>query len=257
MKCSASTPRRRSSSTASACRRLPSWRSSTRFLGLCWLRAKVDAVCRRKWRGRLPRFAGRLILLAALAPCWRPAQAVTRRRSPASAARARRPAFHRCSRPAVHLPMHRPAPSRAAMPSIRLPIRQTPRPAAARSSQNPTHCRRHGDGRRCRRCRSGGTDAPVTIVQYASLTCPHCRAFHIGDLSGVQARPISTPARCGTSCDEFPIGKQSGHATIALRCAPPDKYFDALRQVHGAAGRPGSARRCAPTRSSRSPSRWG
>ena len=24
---------------------------------------------------------------------------------------------------------------------------------------------------------------------------------------------------------EFPIGKQSGLATIALRCAPPEKYF--------------------------------
>ena len=24
----------------------------------------------------------------------------------------------------------------------------------------------------------GRPDAPVTIVQYASLTCPHCRNFH-------------------------------------------------------------------------------
>ena len=45
---------------------------------------------------------------------------------------------------------------------------------------------------------------------------------------------------------EFPIGKQSGLATIALRCAPPDKYFalyDKLMRAAGDLGQPGGAPR--------------
>ena len=56
---------------------------------------------------------------------------------------------------------------------------------------------------------------------------------------------------------EFPIGKTSGMATIALRCAPPDKYLDALRQVHGAAAVLGVAGSAARTQFLPSHNRWG
>lgn len=70
----------------------------------------------------------------------------------------------------------------------------------------------------------GKPDAPVTIVQYASLTCPHCRNFHMTVYPDFKRTYIDT-GKVRYILREFPIGKTSGLATIALRCAPPDKYL--------------------------------
>ena len=71
----------------------------------------------------------------------------------------------------------------------------------------------------------GRKDAPVTIVEYASLTCPYCRKFHVEVFPTLKSEYIDTGKVRFVLRAEFPIGKQSGLATIALRCAPPDKYF--------------------------------
>jgi len=71
----------------------------------------------------------------------------------------------------------------------------------------------------------GNANAPVTIVEYASLTCPHCRNFHLTVYPDFKRRFIDT-GKVRYILREFPIGKTSGNATIALRCAPPDKYLD-------------------------------
>jgi protein-disulfide isomerase len=70
----------------------------------------------------------------------------------------------------------------------------------------------------------GRKDAPVTIVQYASMTCPYCRQFQIDVFPVLKSEYIDT-GKVRYVLREFPIGKQSGLATVALRCAPPDKYF--------------------------------
>jgi protein-disulfide isomerase len=70
----------------------------------------------------------------------------------------------------------------------------------------------------------GRADAPVTIVKYMSLTCPHCRAFHRDVFPQLKREYIDT-GKVRFVLREFPIGKSSGTATIALRCAAPDKYF--------------------------------
>jgi protein-disulfide isomerase len=71
----------------------------------------------------------------------------------------------------------------------------------------------------------GRRDAPVTIVQYASMTCPFCRRFQAESFPVLKREYIDTGKVRYILRAEFPIGKQSGLATIALRCAPPDKYF--------------------------------
>jgi len=71
----------------------------------------------------------------------------------------------------------------------------------------------------------GRKDAPVTIVQYASLSCPYCRRFQIEPFALLKQEYIDTGKVRYVLRAEFPIGKQSGLATIALRCAPAEKYF--------------------------------
>jgi protein-disulfide isomerase len=71
----------------------------------------------------------------------------------------------------------------------------------------------------------GRPDAPVTIVQYASLTCPYCRRFHKETFPKLKKEFIDT-GKVRYILREFPIGKASGAATIALRCAKPEKYLE-------------------------------
>lgn len=77
----------------------------------------------------------------------------------------------------------------------------------------------------------GRADAPVTIVQYASMTCPHCRRFHAETFPTFKKEYIDTGKVRYILRAEFPIGKQSGMATIALRCAPPQKYFQLYERL--------------------------
>lgn len=71
----------------------------------------------------------------------------------------------------------------------------------------------------------GRPDAPVTIIKYASLTCPYCRKFQQDTFPELKRAYIDT-GKVRFILREFPIGFQSGAATIALRCAPPERYFD-------------------------------
>lgn len=71
----------------------------------------------------------------------------------------------------------------------------------------------------------GRADAPVTIIKYASLTCPYCRRFQLETFPVLKRELIDT-GKVRFIIREFPIGYQSGHATIAWRCAGPDRFFD-------------------------------
>lgn len=70
----------------------------------------------------------------------------------------------------------------------------------------------------------GRADAPVTIIEYASMTCPYCAEFQKTVFPQLK-RDYIDKGKVRLVLREFPIGFQSGAATIALRCAPPEKYF--------------------------------
>ncbi|MGE0626458.1 MAG: DsbA family protein [Hyphomicrobiaceae bacterium] len=76
----------------------------------------------------------------------------------------------------------------------------------------------------------GRPDAPVTMIKYASMTCPYCRRFDLEVFPEIKRRYIDT-GKMRFIIREFPIGFQSGLATVALRCASPDKYFQLYHKL--------------------------
>jgi protein-disulfide isomerase len=73
----------------------------------------------------------------------------------------------------------------------------------------------------------GSPNAPVTVIEYASLTCPHCRDFHANVFPRVKRDYIDT-GKVRYIVREFPIGRTAASAAIANRCAPEEKYFSLL-----------------------------
>lgn len=70
----------------------------------------------------------------------------------------------------------------------------------------------------------GKPDAPLIIYEYASLTCPHCSAFHKQVFDQVKKAYIDT-GKVHWVLREFPIGHTSGAAWIVNRCVPEKDYF--------------------------------
>lgn len=70
----------------------------------------------------------------------------------------------------------------------------------------------------------GRADAPVTVIEYASLTCPYCKRFHTEIFDQVKKSYIDT-GKVRWVLREFPIGHTSGAAWIVNRCAPDAMYF--------------------------------
>ena len=75
----------------------------------------------------------------------------------------------------------------------------------------------------------GRDDAPVVMVKYMSLTCPHCRRFMAETFPALKRELIDT-GKVRLIIREFPIGRTSGNATIALRCAPMSQYLTLYRK---------------------------
>jgi protein-disulfide isomerase len=80
---------------------------------------------------------------------------------------------------------------------------------------------------------TGSPDAPVTIFEYASLTCPHCRDFHNETLPQLKAEYIDT-GKVKLVFRQFALNAVDLRIGMAARCAPHDKYMpivDALYQT--------------------------
>lgn len=75
----------------------------------------------------------------------------------------------------------------------------------------------------------GADDAPVTLVEYASITCGHCAQFHQEVLPSIKEDYVET-GQVRFVFREFPTPPANiAIAGFALaRCAGEDKYFDVL-----------------------------
>ena len=71
---------------------------------------------------------------------------------------------------------------------------------------------------------AGNPDAPVTVIEYASFTCPHCAAFHAGPYKQLKSDYIDT-GKINFVYREVYFDRYGLWASMIARCAGPDRYF--------------------------------
>jgi len=70
----------------------------------------------------------------------------------------------------------------------------------------------------------GDPDAPITIYEYSSLTCPHCATFHEETLPKLQEAYIDT-GKAKLVFRDFPLDPVAMAGALMARCAPEPMYF--------------------------------
>lgn len=68
----------------------------------------------------------------------------------------------------------------------------------------------------------GDPKAPVTMVEYASMTCGHCANFHNKVLPKIKEKYVDT-GKVRLVLREFPLDNLAAIASMAARCAGEDK----------------------------------
>jgi protein-disulfide isomerase len=73
----------------------------------------------------------------------------------------------------------------------------------------------------------GASNAPVTIIEYASLTCPHCARFHTETLPKLKSEYVET-GKVKYVFRDFPLDGLALRAASIAHCAGPERYFNFL-----------------------------
>jgi len=70
----------------------------------------------------------------------------------------------------------------------------------------------------------GRPDAPITVIEYFSLTCSHCEHFHNKVYPKIKKEYIDT-GRVRMILRDFPLNRPAMDAALLARCGGPDSYF--------------------------------
>ena len=79
----------------------------------------------------------------------------------------------------------------------------------------------------------GPEKAPVTIIEYSSLTCPHCAAFEENVFPMLQSKYIDT-GKVRFVSREFPLDIKAAAASMLARCigaGNTPRYFEAITML--------------------------
>jgi protein-disulfide isomerase len=73
----------------------------------------------------------------------------------------------------------------------------------------------------------GSADAPLTLIEYSSLTCPHCAAFHADALPQIKETWIAD-GRLRLVYRHFPLDGLALRAAAVANCIEGARYFGFL-----------------------------
>ena len=76
----------------------------------------------------------------------------------------------------------------------------------------------------------GDPEAPVTIYEYSSFTCPHCAAFHAETLPQLHTNYIDT-GKVKLVFRDFPLEVIALHGSLLARCTSTSDQFFRLIEV--------------------------
>jgi protein-disulfide isomerase len=76
----------------------------------------------------------------------------------------------------------------------------------------------------------GKADAPVTIVEYASMTCPHCAAFSKATFPQLKSKYIDT-GKVRFIFREFPLDELAAAAAMLARCIDKENGEKAMAVI--------------------------
>ncbi len=78
----------------------------------------------------------------------------------------------------------------------------------------------------------GRADAPVTVIEYASVTCPHCARWHADVFPEFKRRYVDT-GQVRFIFREMPTGpvEVASAGFMLARCVPANRYFDVIGRL--------------------------
>lgn len=79
-----------------------------------------------------------------------------------------------------------------------------------------------GGGARAEEFTLGSPDAPVTVIEYASMSCPHCARFHKTVLPWLKETYIET-GTVRIVYRDFPLNRSALYGAVAVHCIERDK----------------------------------
>ena len=77
----------------------------------------------------------------------------------------------------------------------------------------------------------GKANAPITFIEYSSMSCPHCAQFHKNVLPDLKKNYIDK-GHVRYIIREFPLNPLATAAFMLARCAGRDQYFPVVETLY-------------------------
>ena len=77
----------------------------------------------------------------------------------------------------------------------------------------------------------GNSDAPITIIEYASMSCNHCADFHNNTLENLKSEYIDT-GKVKFVFRDFPFNYPALAGSMMMRCVPSDVRYEYMNALY-------------------------
>ena len=78
----------------------------------------------------------------------------------------------------------------------------------------------------------GDPNAPITMIEYASMSCPHCASFHLNTLPAIKEEYIDT-GKVKFVFRDYPFNLPALQASMIIRCVGENVYFKYINALFG------------------------